>query len=269
MFLFSNPAAGRAFGYRFDGWHDDGTFHYTGDGQVGDQEATVGGNRALIRAAELGRVVRLFRSAGRFTTYLGRFELADSPYYRTDALDRLGEPRSVLVFRLVPVGAVLRDPVDSADADAPSVEEIPVEAGDIERYAAERPDEPHEAVRREASLVARYVSWLAGTGQETCRHRIPIPGGGYLFTDIYNKSTNELVEAKASAARVFIRSGLGQILDYARFVEHDSRALLLPIRPGGELVDLLLSYQCSVVWEAGKVFERIDPEGDGSTRRSS
>jgi hypothetical protein len=37
VFLFSNPAVGQTFGYNYDGWHADGTFHYTGDGQEGDQ----------------------------------------------------------------------------------------------------------------------------------------------------------------------------------------------------------------------------------------
>jgi hypothetical protein len=37
VFLFTTPSAGEAFGYKFDGWHDDGMFHYTGDGQEDDQ----------------------------------------------------------------------------------------------------------------------------------------------------------------------------------------------------------------------------------------
>ncbi|WP_217614692.1 hypothetical protein [Cellulomonas sp. GbtcB1] len=259
VFLFSNPAAGRAFGYRYDGWHDDGTFHYTGDGQVGDQSIALGGNKSLLDAPALGRSVRLFRSAGRYTTYLGEFELAQLPYYRADALDRNKETRSVLVFRLIPDGSVVRDHEDDADADTSVPEELPVEASDVDRYAAERPDEPREAVRREAKLVARYTAWLSSQGQQTCRHRIPVPGGGYLFTDVYNKATNELVEAKASAARTFIRAGLGQVLDYGRFLAHDSRALLVPVRPSDDLVELLASYSCSVAWEEGKTFVRLDP----------
>jgi hypothetical protein len=64
VFLFTKPSAGEAFGYTFDGWHDDGTFRYTGDGQEGDQSPDVGGNRALLAAPELGRAIRLFRSEG-------------------------------------------------------------------------------------------------------------------------------------------------------------------------------------------------------------
>ena len=37
VLLFTSPAAGRKYGDTFDGLHDDGTFHYTGEGQIGDQ----------------------------------------------------------------------------------------------------------------------------------------------------------------------------------------------------------------------------------------
>ncbi|WP_068202253.1 hypothetical protein [Isoptericola dokdonensis] len=259
VFLFSNPSAGGAFGYKYDGWHSDGTYHYTGDGQEGDQSLALGGNKAVMIAEQLGRTIRVFRSAGRLTTYAGEFELADPPYYRADALDRNGETRSVLVFRLVPTGDVLRDTEDLADADTPEPEELPIEARNIDVYAAERPDEPNAAVRREALLVSRYVDWLNVRGQATCRHRLPIPGGGYMFTDVFNKTTDELIEAKASAARTFVRAGLGQILDYGRFIGHRSRALLLPLRPSDDLIGLLHEHRCSVIWEEGTGFQRQDP----------
>lgn len=259
VFLFSNPSAGRPFGYKYDGWHADGTLHYTGDGQVGDQKATTGGNKALLGAPGLGRAIRVFRSEGRKTTYVGEFELAARPYYRAEALDRHKEPRSVLVFVLKPLGEVLRDGQDEADPDTTDPEELPIEASDIERYAAQRPDEPREAVRREAKLVARYVDWLADRGHATCRHRVPVPGGEYLFTDVFDKATHELIEAKASSARTYIRAGLGQVLDYARYLSHESRALLLPVRPQDELIDLLTRYRCSVIWEDKDGFSRIDP----------
>jgi hypothetical protein len=259
VFLFSSPNAGEAFGYKYDGWHHEGTFHYTGDGQVGDQSPAEGGNKALLDAERLGRAIRLFRSEGTSTTYLGEFELADPPYYRADAEDRNGEIRSVLVFRLSPLGAIEQEQKDKADPDVSAPQELPVEAHNVETYAAQRPDEPPEAVRREAMLVQRYTGWLNSRGEETVRHRVPIPGGGYLFTDVFNKVTEELVEAKASAARVYVRSGLGQLLDYGRFIDHKSRALLLPLRPSNDLVELLHFYGVSVIWEEAGSFARSDP----------
>jgi hypothetical protein len=92
--------------------------------------------------------------------------------------------------------------VDVAPSDVDTSEELPLDAGDVDAYVVRHRDEPPVAVRREAKLVRQYSVWLAGKGEETVRHRIPLPSGGYLFTDIFNKTTNELMEAKASAARV-------------------------------------------------------------------
>ncbi|MGI8578876.1 MAG: hypothetical protein ACR2KG_13400 [Nocardioidaceae bacterium] len=260
VFLFSNPSVGRAFGYNYDGWHDDGTFHYTGDGQLGDQLPTSGGNKALVDAPALGRTVRLFRSEGTETTYLGAFSLAtDPPYYSDAAPDRELVVRKVLVFRLEPLGTVVHDDVDDAPRDTDAPEEIPVEAGDIDSYLVRHPDEPVTAVRREAQLVARYVAWLSNIGEEAVRHRIPVPGGGYLFTDVFNRTRQEVVEAKASAARLYVRAALGQILDYSRFLAHDSRAVLLPSVPSDDLVELLHTHGVAVIWEDGSTFPRRDP----------
>lgn len=259
VFLFNNPDVGSAFGYNYDGWHSDGLFHYTGDGQVGDQLPTQGGNKSLLDAAKLGRTVRLFRSEGRYTTYLGEFSLEDPAYYRADAPDVKDVVRSVLVFRLRPVGEVVHDAADDADPDTKTPEELALEADNVDKFLVRHPDEPVEAVRREAALVKRYAAWLAAKGEVTVRHRIPIPGGGYLFTDIFNKTTKEVVEAKASAARVAVRSAFGQVLDYSRFLDHERRAILLPTKPATDLVHLLLTHDVAVIWENGRGFERSDP----------
>lgn len=258
VFLFTKPTVGELFGYKYDGWHADGTFHYTGDGQEGDQSPDAGGNRSLLKAPSQARAIRLFRSEETSTTYIGKFTLADPPYYTADAPDRNGEVRSVLVFRLVPEGDALHDPSDEAP-DSVGPEELPLEAANVEAYVQARPDEPPVAVRREAELVRGYLEWLKTQGRETVRHRIPIPEGGHLFTDAYDKTTEELIEAKASAARVHVRAGLGQVLDYSRYLDHKRRSLLLPQRPSEDLVELLHTYKVGVIWRAGSAFDRLDP----------
>jgi hypothetical protein len=45
IFLFTDPPVGRLHGY-FDGWGQDGYFHYSGEGQRGDQRM-IRGNRAV------------------------------------------------------------------------------------------------------------------------------------------------------------------------------------------------------------------------------
>lgn len=257
VFLFSKPSAGAAFGYKYDGWHGDGTFHYTGDGQVGDQREDSGGNKALLSTRQNGRAVRVFRSEGTYTTYAGQFALVEEqpPFYRTDAPDRDGVIRSVLVFRLRPVGDVA-DVLEHAEPDASAPVEVPVEASNIERYVAGRPDEPIEALRREAELVKRFVAWLEGQGHRVVRHKVPLPGGGYLFTDVFDATDEVLVEAKASAARASIRLGIGQVLDYSRFVQHKRKALLVPVVPAEDLLALLRSLDIATFW----------PEADGFRR---
>jgi hypothetical protein len=259
VFLFTQPEVGKAFGYTYDGWRGDGTFHYTGDGQEGDQSPDAGGNRALLQAPQQGRAIRVFRSEGPLTTYLGVFRLDDPPWFPADAPDRNGQVRKVLVFRLVPSEEVLRDAADVAPIDPTEAEELSIEALDVESYAASRPEESTIAVRREAQLVLDYCAWLAARGESTTRHRIPLPAGGFLYTDVFNKATSELIEAKASAARPYVRAGLGQLLDYARYLPHERRALLTPSRPADDLIDLLKSHNIGAIWQDGPVFDRVDP----------
>src|SRR3954453_5036128 len=60
VFVFSDPVAGEPHGY-FDGWRNDGCFHYTGEGQRGDPRV-VSGNKTILEHAEDGRVLRVFRA---------------------------------------------------------------------------------------------------------------------------------------------------------------------------------------------------------------
>jgi hypothetical protein len=53
-----------------------------------------------------------------------------------------------------------------------------------------------------------------------------------------------------------VRAALGQALDYSRFLKHERRSLLLPIKPAPDLVDLLHEYAVGVIWPAGQVFDR-------------
>jgi hypothetical protein len=54
IFIFSEATSGEQHGYT-DSWKD-GCFHYTGEGQRGDQKMTKG-NLAILKAAQLGRAV--------------------------------------------------------------------------------------------------------------------------------------------------------------------------------------------------------------------
>src|SRR4051812_45292809 len=61
VLIFSDPAEGEQHGY-FDGWHDDGLFHYYGMGQRGDQKMQ-SGNAAILNHKSHGRALRVFDGA--------------------------------------------------------------------------------------------------------------------------------------------------------------------------------------------------------------
>src|SRR5437762_147733 len=62
VFLFSDPAAGEKHGY-YDGWDPgDGLFHYTGEGQRGDQRMVRG--NAAVRDHSPIRSLHLFFAEG-------------------------------------------------------------------------------------------------------------------------------------------------------------------------------------------------------------
>lgn len=260
LFLFTDPSVGEKYGYNFDGWHADGTFHYTGEGQVGDQIMR-DGNRAVRFHLDQGRALRLFRKDGAGLIYLGQFEVPnESHVILEEARDRNGLARSVFVFRLRPVGNVVRD----GDSVAPPLEltrAIPLEAHDVDEYVMQRAaSEPRQALRREAQLVERFVEWVTSSGLSVERQAIPTPGGRPMFTDVCIKEKRELVEAKGASSREHIRGALGQILDYARYVDHSLLTVLLPTQPSEEMVSLLIAHGVGCSWET-------DRRGEFATRR--
>jgi hypothetical protein len=93
----------REHGY-LDEWAPDGTFHYTGRGQRGDQTLT-GGNRAILNHAADGRALRVFQGSGGEVQYVGQFVLDEhDPYdWRTAPSTASGPPRKVVRFHLRPV----------------------------------------------------------------------------------------------------------------------------------------------------------------------
>jgi hypothetical protein len=270
VFLFTDPKIGHDYGY-FDGWVGD-VFHYTGHGQRGDQRFAHA-NRATRDYISEGRALRLFRGVGGTVTYLGRFDLdPDEPYYRTDAPERGSDAiRQVIVFRLRPRGEVLHAPDDELELPEgfsaqqleeavtetrPSVAEVPIEAQHTEQVIVNPSHEPHTAERREQALVLSYEQHLVARGSEVTRHRIQPPGEGKpLLTDLYDKTRNNLIEAKGTGVRGEIRMAIGQLADYSRFISpRPNLAVLLPDRPRRDLEELLASQGISAIWQEGGAF---------------
>lgn len=269
ILLFTDPKVGRANGYEFDGWSPDGQiFSYTGMGRIGPQRMQ-SGNVALRDHKVNGRAVRLFGVSGKAASgnalvrvYLGEFELDEKiPFSVEDAPDAEGDMRTVFVFHLRPVGPILR-----RDEDTSSKSQLPTTSGSasvvpLENHAVgefnRAATEAGKGVKHEQELVAAFQKVLMSRGSEVNRFKVYPKGSTMpLFTDIHDQTEGILYEAKADATRNSVRAGLGQLLDYRRYVGDRPCRLLLPAKPNDDLLELLGDHGIDVVWRAdnGRAF---------------
>lgn len=118
------------------------------------------------------------------------------------------------------------------------------------------------ATKVEQSLIDEFTEFQKARGRTFARWEI-FPQGSTerLLTDIYDEGTQTLYEAKASSNRPDVRLGLGQILDYSRFIDQcEAAALLLPSRPREDLIDLLHAFEVRAVWRIKTgIFESSHP----------
>ncbi|SCL40129.1 hypothetical protein GA0070615_4293 [Micromonospora aurantiaca] len=252
VMFFTDPRTGHQHGY-YDGWDEHGLLNYVGEGQQGDQKFTQG-NKSILLHKEEGRTLEGFLANGPVVTYLGEFELVDT--YLRDAHETGNEDalRQVIVFRLRPRNEV---PVELPSTPitptaAPVVNTVPVEEQHTERSFITPNREPYELERIEATLVRRYRNFLQSQGHAVGRLRIVPPGeGSPLYSDLWDETTRELVEAKGSVTRDQLRQAVGQLLDYGRFVDASVRSVLVPSRPRGDLLDYLRHAGVGVIYPDG------------------
>jgi hypothetical protein len=165
----------------------------------------------------------------------------------------------VIVFRLRPRTAV---PVDLplapiTRADEVVIDQVPVEEQHTERSFVTPNREPYELERAEAALVHRYRRYLHGLGHEVVRLRVVPPGeAAPLYSDLWDQTAGELIEAKGGVTRDQLRHAVGQLLDYGRFVEAMSRSVLVPTRPRPDLLAYLRAAGINIIY----------PDAEGWTR---
>ncbi|EHR63194.1 hypothetical protein [Saccharomonospora cyanea] len=249
VLFFTNPAIGHRHGY-YDGWGGDGLFHYVGEGQQGDQQL-VRKNKSIAEHHRTGRTLEGFRADGKLVQYLGEFKLID--HYFTDAHET-NDPsvlRQVIVFRLQPRNEV---PVELPNLPLrpklkPRIDVVPVEEKFTERAFVTPDREPFELERRESVLVHHYRTYLENEGHTVRRLRIIPPGESRpLYSDLWDETTKELIEAKSSVTRDQLRLAVGQLFDYGRFVDARKRTILVPSRPREDLLNYLRSTSIGVTY---------------------
>jgi hypothetical protein len=186
----------------------------------------------------------------------GTFVTGGDPDYKA------GQARSVLQRLGMEVTATPPRVEIRRAPDVMTVLAVPLEANEAETFTAESAADTQERERREGTLVAAYADYLRVLGHRVCRQRITV-ADGVLITDLYDETTRELVEAKSSIDRGTLRLALGQILDYARYIEPASMAILVPQRPPIDLSSLVLDNGAGIVWPHGSEFDRADPAENG------
>ncbi|MER8183493.1 restriction endonuclease [Kitasatospora sp. NPDC094015] len=254
IMLFSKPAAAAEHGYP-DGWGTDGHYHYCGEGTTGDQSLTNLRNAAILNHQAQRRTLHLFLgNKGEPREYFGEFRLAeDEPYYLAESPSANAGPlRSVIFFRLAPIGEFRATfpLIDHTPSHEPRVEDVTVEAHLTERTTVLHPEREQEVVRREAPLVQHYRAFLEQAGKRVTRKKITPPGERHShYTDLFNSTDSQLVEAKATITREAVRMAIGQLLDYRRFIDPTpSMALLVPQQPRPDLLHLCASAEVTVIW---------------------
>jgi len=99
-------------------------------------------------------------------------------------------------------------------------------------------------------------------GQQLARREVHERYGGResrpLYSDLWDATTRELVEAKGSVTRDYLRQAVGQLLDYGRFANAASHAVLVPSRPRPDLLAYLLAADVTAVYPDGDRWVRVD-----------
>ena len=268
VFLYTDPEVGARFGYDFDG-DPDGSgeiFFYTGMGKRDDQKMS-GRNSSVLNHVEDGRSLRLFEFTGetvkgsntKLHGYLGEFRIDKlNPFTIEDALDEDGEQRTVIVFKLRPVGAVKssdRSRSSAVSSTGTSADLVDVESNEVEEYEQKRTDETVVAKKRESELTKAFRTYLEAKGHDVKRYRLATPSSvSPLFTDEFDLTDGVLYEAKSSASRQAIRMAIGQLFDYRRYIARDdvSLSVLVPTRPSDDMVDLLASLDIGCMVRNGR-----------------
>lgn len=265
ILVFTDPVSGAKYGYdKFEGVTREGSYSYTGEGQYGPQ-TFVRGNLALRDAAANGRTIRLFTTKGTLATYVGAFTTGE-PTYRIETIPDLdGEPRSGIIFNLVPLGAdeSLLPTYGGSSNHAYIGEWTPPEYSDVVIPQVDHSVFGERVVSRiEFELQGAFGLWVAGTGHEPMRLRLPA-GTSSVEPDLYIPSKGWIVEAKKSSGRAYVRAAIGQVLDYAHIAKLEGKegtpVILLPGRPERDLVELIAQLGIVLIVRADGGFEVIEP----------
>jgi hypothetical protein len=215
ILVFTDPRSGERHGY-FDHWAPDDSFHYTGEGQRGDQTMTKG-NLAIRNHRADGRALRVFQGAKGTVRYVGQFVLDElEPCTITTAPStQHGPPRQVIRFHLLPIDrAVTASKGDRLGRPYRRRDEN-LKVTSREAVTARDPDAAGRGLRAHHRLQNRLSDLVEAAGYTPVDPESPIDPAFDLawFVD----HTLVVVEVKSCTPdnqTQQLRLGIGQVLDY-------------------------------------------------------
>jgi hypothetical protein len=215
ILVFTDPRSGERHGY-FDQWAADDSFHYTGEGQRGDQTMTRG-NLAILSHRADGRALRVFQGAAGTVQYVGQFVLDElEPFTMTTAPSTNdGPPRQVIRFHLLPIDRAvttaergsLGRPFRRRDED--------VEVTSREAVTARDPDAAGRGLRAHNRLQNRLSDLVEAAGYSPIDPESPInPAFDLAWFDGQTLFVVEVKSCTQDNQTQQLRLGIGQVLDY-------------------------------------------------------
>lgn len=262
--LFHDKKSGVEFGYdKWEGFQVDGSFAYTGQGIEGNQKLSRG-NSALIKAHETGKPIHLIESNKGICEYLGEYALG-TPYFEIkQASDINKNQREVFVFKLIPVSK-LSQKVESTIKK--SVLEGKISQwrppNDSQIFSKSAAASERNIQRIEHGLQKRFGEFLIRHGHSVQKYQFKFEHtNGMLEPDFWVSSMKLVVEAKASSAREYVRTGIGQVLDYANLSHTNNTnfkpALLFTNKPSEDLCKLIYNLGILLIIESETGFDFHD-----------
>jgi hypothetical protein len=124
----------------------------------------------------------------------------------------------------------------------------PVEAHVTKRAQYSQEAKEKQLLRPESELVLQFKEYLEEIGHATSGVVVPV-GTEVIRADLFDRTCGVLYEAKASPDRQLIRTAIGQLLDYRRFIKPEPELrVLLPARPNQDLCALLAATGIGATW---------------------
>lgn len=244
ILIITSPESGARHGYdAFEGLQEGGAFLYTGEGQRGPQ-VFARGNTALRDAAKNRRPIRLLTKQGSYVTYVGEFTTGEPAFSIQTIPDSDGNLREGIIFKLVPVDADMRALDAPSTPLAESAQTSSWTPPESSSYVVGESLIPGARVvsRIEFELQRDFGQWIKSRGETPQRLRLS-SAGAIIEPDLYVSESGWVVEAKKSPAREYVRTAIGQVLDYSLLTRESGRpavpVILLPSRPIAHLEALL------------------------------